>query len=276
VPPRPLSYFAEPNEQMATVVLAPTGTRRTQRWADVAGNEYATEWAGQFSYEAADVRVTYLTRGEALEGAIVARGLKPNFAYQLKLVGDRSDIRSFERIGQLGRWQIDPERARRTNFKDGEYQRRKGVAGLEIEAYILFDYFVTDSHGAAAQSFLLDSTYHVLWSMNLNDRPLGPRRKDSRLFEHVVVPSGAAYPPDGSTDRTTVAMWLEHEWVNPRPLEGQVRLPPGRYKGGIQLTEETFHLTKKGGWARVMHAPVEFEIVAQQDAHGTSRQGAGE
>jgi hypothetical protein len=259
-PPPPPADFTNPGPGMATVALVPTGLSAPQRWADVAGNEYEAVWREAFSYGNARVRVAYAQRGATFDGAIMARGLKPNFAYQIKLVGDRADTWSFETIGYLGRWLIDPANTTRTNFRDMEYRRRKDDPGLEIEAYILFDYFVTDHEGNATKSFSLDSSYHVLWSRTLN-RKRRPRREDSQVFAHTATPTGNAYSPSTPGEAVTVQMWLEHEWVNRRPAKTRLRLPAGTYRAAVQLTEESFHLTKKGGWARVLRGPVEFEIL---------------
>ena len=258
-PPPPPDDFAAPGAGMTTVTLAPIVTDAPQRWADVAGTEYAKTFRDGFEYANADVQVAYATRGATFDGALRARGLKPNFAYQLKLVGDREDEWSFETIGFLGRWLVDPAKATRTNFKDAYYRRRKDEPDLEIEAYILFDYFVTDERGEATVSFSLDSSYHVIWNRTLNHKG-GPRRDDSPLRSHMITPAGAAYA-EPSNEAATVDMYLEREWVNKRPARTRVRLPAGAYRASVQLTEESFHLTNKGGWARVLRGPVAFEIV---------------
>jgi hypothetical protein len=242
------------------VTLAPTGIEGVERWSDVAGNAFDPAWCEAFSYRDARVRVVYTRRGATFDGAIEARGLKPNFAYQIKLVGDRSDVRSFETIGFLGRWLIDPGKTTRTNFKDSYYRRKKRDPDVAIESYILFDYLVTDHDGNATVSFSLDSSYHVIWSRTLNRRRR-PGRRDSAARSHAITPVGAAYPVEAAAEPATVTMWLEHEWVNRRPAKKRLRLPTGTYEAFIQLTEESFHLTTKGGWARVLQGPVAFEIV---------------
>ena len=85
-------------------------------------------------------------------GQLQAEGFKPNFAYQIKLLGDRSDRWAFEAIGYQGRWLIDPDKHRRTNFKDQEYRKYRDNFDADVQSYIYFDYFVTDSDGKPVEN----------------------------------------------------------------------------------------------------------------------------
>ena len=41
-------------------------------------------------------------------------------------------------------------------------------------------------------------------------------------------------------------IWMEKEWVNPRPSLGQTQFPDGNYTGKILLTEESWHQAGAG------------------------------
>jgi hypothetical protein len=249
--------------ETGAAVLADTSRRAPQRWADIAGNPYSAAYNANYSYADATVRVVYSRCAPTFMGWLQAEGLKPNFAYQIKLFGDRTDVWSFEAIGYQGRWLIDPGKQKRTNFRDREYEKLSGNLDVEIQSYIFFDYFVTDSEGRATKPFHLDSSFHVTWNRELNPRRRGPGRRDSGVFVHDVLAQGEAYWWDVPTGRPIIHLWLEQEGVSPRPSMGCVELPAGIYKAAIQLTEEIFHLKSLRGWARVLQAPVLFEIVRE-------------
>ncbi|GAG21069.1 unnamed protein product, partial [marine sediment metagenome] len=85
--------------------------RANERFIDVRGRAYCREFISNFSYTDPDrkrpqVQLEYLKRAETFVGKLTARGLKPYFAYQIKLRGIFSDRESFERIGYLGRWRL--------------------------------------------------------------------------------------------------------------------------------------------------------------------------
>ena len=58
------------------------------RWLDVADQEYAAGYRGSYNYDQATVTVDYSVSGrDTLQGTLTSSNLKPNFAYQLKMVG---------------------------------------------------------------------------------------------------------------------------------------------------------------------------------------------
>ncbi len=91
----------------------------------------------------------YLKKAETFVGRITAKGLKPNFAYQVKLKGVPKYRDSFERIGYLGRWRL-PNRG--PNCSDREYAAYENKS--EARSYLFFDFFVTDEHGNATKNFM--------------------------------------------------------------------------------------------------------------------------
>lgn len=234
--------------------------RANERWIDIAGNAYSTRFARGFSYTGdgkfrPEVRVRYERRAPTFRGRIEARGLKPNFAYQLKLRGDfKRDRQAFERIGYAGRWRLP---GRDTNYSDYDYRWYEGDRS-QIESYILFDFFVTDARGNATKLFALDSTLHVLFSASYQgfgtawDGPLRRFTVDASNPDFYMLPKSAV---------STHVIWAQAEYSEGRLPVGQVRLPPGRYAADLVLTEESFHSYGDGGfWATVMRLPVEFMI----------------
>jgi hypothetical protein len=230
-----------------------------ERWCDVAGNFYSERFIRCFSYElpsqqGPDVWVRIEPAGRTLAGRIEAHGLKPNFAYQVKLVGDFDDRRSYERIGYHGRWRLPGEQ---TNYKDRDYETYPVKS--DVEAYLLFDFFVTDARGHAVREFSLDNSLHVLWNAS--------RQRGPATMEHCVPaivycdnPDTYARPKEGAT---VELVWAEREHCRYHLGQDEICLPPGRYTGFLQLTEESLHSKAADGgtWATPLSVPIAFEIV---------------
>ncbi|MBN2302497.1 MAG: hypothetical protein JXN60_08280, partial [Lentisphaerae bacterium] len=150
----------------ATNAVRMTGrnSEQDERWCDVAGNYYSREFVVSFDYEGKSSRNSeVLLRvdpvGKTFSGRIEAHRLKPYFAYQMKLTGVFDDRRAFEIIGRLGRWLLP---GRGTNYTDLDYLRYPDKE--KVDAYIFFDFFVTDKNGDAVREFRLDSSLHVLYN----------------------------------------------------------------------------------------------------------------
>ncbi|MDP7743030.1 MAG: hypothetical protein QGF67_16445 [Lentisphaeria bacterium] len=268
----PVSKLPGPPRQTGTVFLldepgaaAPmTGIDdEDQRWADVAGNYYTGAFIEAFSYEAAgtagpQVRVRYKRRGPTCEGRLEARRLKPNFAYQLKLQGDFRNRERYETIGRLGRWRLP---GKKTNYIDRDYDEYPESAKGDVEAYILFDFFVTDGDGNAVREFSLDSSLHVLWNA-IRQHSGGVPRADQ--VEVAVFAGNPAYYGKIKSRGTREFIWAEREAARYTAADQLIRLPPGKYEAFLALTEESFHAIDRDGghWATVMRLPVSFEIVA--------------
>lgn len=230
-----------------------------ERWCDISGNFYASEFIRGFSYARRNgggpvVRVRIEARSDTLRGRLEARRLKPNFAYQIKLLGDFRDRRSFERIGFTGRWRLP---GRGTNYTDEDYLAFP--AKRDVEAYVLFDFFVTDGDGNAVREFALDSSLHVLWN---GARQRGPARVRHVLPVIVDASDPAVYArPKQARDLEFV--WAERERGRYDSASQRIRLPPGTYHAALVLTEESFHSQANDGgfWATVARVPVNFEVV---------------
>ncbi len=236
-----------------------------ERFMDIAGRGYSRELLQDFSYTAPDanrpdVRVDYLRRGETFIGRIVGSGLKPNFAYQMKLRGLWADRPGFERIGYTGRWRLP---GRETNYSDKDYESfpHKEL----VEAYVLFDFFVTDPAGRVDKPFYLDSSLHVVWNYDSQRSYQPGDTYPQRFFRDGGDRAFYAHP---KAELSPVRLFAESEQHNRatdnRKPVGAALLPAGRYNAFLVLTEESFHgFGDAGLWATVMTAPVEFEVVAQ-------------
>ena len=138
------------------------------------------------------------------------------------------------------------------NRNDAYYETYKDNPAYIFEAYLLFDFFLTDSNGDAELNFALDSSYHVLFwdwqgSQGSCDHPL----KTSTI-------SGLATDPayDADVGPTDVGVYPQIE----RLCNGTAALPLGTYNCRILLTEESFH-TSDGNWAPAMiNNDIQFNI----------------
>jgi len=236
-----------------------------ERWWDVADNPFHAYLDGSqtFSYAnagakdvdgAPQVTLSYHTAPPVpyFIGRIDARGLKPNFAYQLKLVGKpvkgtlgwgaEGDDTANERLGYAARWFCGhPIHAGGTNFNDSHYidYYKNALPGAEhnMYGYIYMGQFITDGNGDAHVDFTGDYAYHISWASWQN------------VYQHVFAgmatvrgepAPGAAggYRGYGAVaPATSVAMYREKEAGRTEPIT----LPPGTYRCRFMLTEESFH-----------------------------------
>ncbi len=229
-----------------------------ERWRDAAGHRYSEAFISSFRYEgggglpAPEVRVQVDPVGPTFSGRIEARGLKPNFAYQVKLNGNFEDRQSFEAIGYAGRWRLP---GAGTNYSDADYEGHPNPAA--VEAYILFDYFVTDARGDAVRHFALDSSLHVLWQ--------AAQRAADRSGDVVAVTVEANDPEFYARPRrrpVEIRLWAERAHARYRRAEQRIALAPGVYRAELALTEESFHDrdAQGGRWATVATLPVAFTV----------------
>jgi hypothetical protein len=246
--------------------LAMTGMNdeKNERWCDIAGNIYASPFIGKFSYESPAtnppiVRVSIDKKSPTFSGRLEAHGLKPNFAYQMKLRGIFSDRKSFEAIGYAGRWRLP---GLMTNYRDEDYLAYEDKANAE--SYLFFDFFVTDANGNAVRDFALDACLHVLWS---GTHQSFPDRPEDQLMAIVWVADPKVYARPktrGSLER----VWAEIESPRYKSVDQKRFLPAGDYNAEMVLTEESFHSWYRDGgyWATVSKVPVQFTVVAEDTA----------
>jgi hypothetical protein len=258
----PVQYEAANLKRATLRGLADTDDE--ERFLDVSGRAYSRVILAGFSYtgehgSSPEVVVDYLRRAETFVGKLTATGLKPNFAYQLKLVGHYADDPvGFEQIGYLGRWRL-PGRA--TNVADADYEAYPEKE--KATAYLFFDFFVTDAQGRAEHWFYADSSLHVLWNASVQRTPSAVDGAQTPVFRRG---SDAAIYANPRVDLRVQRIYAESEQHaqgerDHRPPIGRALLPPHRYVADLVLTEESFHGWGDGGsWATVMAGPVAFEV----------------
>lgn len=274
----------EPADE-AAVIMVQEATRTTMRpmevappqqlrWRDIAGAAYSKKFRAEFDYfdtQVHRVEVSCQPEASTLTGVITAHGLKPWFAYQLKLVGitgvlgpaeadNADDVAAWSswQLGRLGRWWCDDCH---WNVSDADLAQHL-ADGHTVRGYLLFDWFVTDAAGDAVHQFALDSSLHVLWRVGQRDRS----PQDSTPRWYAIERGDYAYPPD--LVDVTAQVGLFAEWEPDRPPIGEVKLPPGEYRVALNLTEESFHdnmdderaLEGGGFWAWVLQAELGFEV----------------
>jgi len=261
-------------EDIDSSTSSPTGD---YRWLDIANQSYCTTYKINYNYSHAQVEVNFSNSNETFHGILNSMNLKPNFAYQVKLVG-YPGTNTNERIGLAGRWWQEEWNGTSwvnghnlnnngngsfPNPNDDLYFARKSISdnssptGLKYKfiGYLVFDYFITDSHGNATLDFEANSSYHVLWktsqrSHSTDDGPI----KSSTFDVNVSLP---AY--DFDFPEQTVDVFGEWERL---PVHG-VFLNPGNYLCQFVLTEESFHGdggVDAGNWAGAMGKDVSFDI----------------
>ena len=266
--------------QLHDVDSGTTSPQGNYRWLDVADQAYAQTYQDSYNYTQARVNIDFYTNATVLHGTLTARDLKPNFAYQLKLLGKSdSDPAANQRVGLVGRWWQEEwngtqwVNGQNLNSKgdgsspspnDQTYFSRKDISDATsptgkkycYSAYWCFDYFVTDANGNAIVDFRADNSYHVLWKTSqlartTNDGPI-ITRSFSVSLPHPLGAYDAAHPE--------TAAEVFGEWE--RLPAGSVRLPVGQYQVSFLLTEESFHGSGlAGGWAAALSADARFAIV---------------
>ena len=222
---------------------------------------------GKFQYTSRQVVLFYQKHpsGSQFVGRISARGLKPNFCYQMKLLGKPvdgqrgwkiyGDDTANERLGRAGRWWDDESDASTTNVTDWHYQNtyldQPRANRRTIYGYLYLGAFVTDTKGNYRGPVKGNNSYHVTWqSWQLRD---GQAVDQNRFQEagswKLAAKGGYGYGPS----QLPVKLVYEYETGRPQP----VRLPPGNYNCRFLLTEESFHnslaSTPEGGtWQSVL------------------------
>jgi hypothetical protein len=253
------------------------------RWLDINNNQYKA-WLtngqpnGGFSYGNAQVQLTF-DRAPGVPyfvGHIHASNLKPNFSYQLKLLGkpergtrgwgSMGDDLSNERIGLAGRWWCDSSHASQTNFDDAHYYGyyKYAPAGREhnIYGYQYMGEFITDGEGKADVDITGQYSYHIEWASWQSGN------KDT-LFgtfpvKGAALPGGGFYGYGSTAPNDSVTMYYEYESGRPNP----VKLPTGAYKCRFVLTEETFHNTTfLGGYWKGVLATEDYDAQGHADTN---------
>jgi hypothetical protein len=286
------AQMRSPSASLPLIAIADPWEAAQPRWRDIGNTPFHAFLGGQqrFSYENSypyrpggtpiwNTQATLIyDRAPGVPyfvGRIQARGLKPNFAYQLKLMGkpqrgargwgERGDDVANERLGYAGRWWCDSYHYSQTNFDDWHYLYfyKEADPGQEhaIAGYLFMGVFVTDAKGDASVDISGRNSYHITWQGWQNGRKdtfagawrLGVWPFDSR-GPSPFYGYGAQRP-----SRSSVSLFYEYEPNRPQP----VVLPRGTYNCRLVLTEESFHsdLSNGGYWQSVL---------ATEDADDTS------
>jgi hypothetical protein len=237
------------------------------RFKDLGGQAYGQTYIDAFSYTNSSVTVSLDSPGlKYLAGNLTATGLKPNFCYQIKIVGNPSkgattpeqiaaaDDATNERIGRQGRWwRVTPNTG---NSLDADYDAHKDDPTYIYEGYLVFWNFVTDANGSANLRFDGNSVYHVTWRTDQR----APAPNDGPDF-NVPINATAGNPAyDVSAAARNYTLYGEHEPT--RALPGALEMTEGHYRCRLVLHEESFHDSGAlaGSWALAMTAPIEFDM----------------
>jgi len=261
-----LSFAA--NANLSAIGDTTTWLGTPYRWMDIADNLYSSSYQGTFDYSHPIVTLSYADVSNSFSGTLTATGLKPNFAYQMKLVGKPTsgwttggDDWTNEQIGYAGRWWRKQPNPNNTN--DADYDAHKDDTDYIFEGYLLFDFFVTNEQGAATVDFAADSSFHVLWatygSTGDGTGHGNPGSNDSAVRYYDFTASSTPY----DTDYGSANVGIFAEWESDRALPGELVLPNGEYNCQFILTEESFHQSGLGGyWAGAMgYNDVQFTLV---------------
>ncbi len=239
----------------------------TFRFKDIGGQAFGAGYIGSYTYDTASVVVSLEDSSSLfLAGTVTARKLKPNFAYQVKLLGRplsgastdaerlAADDATNERLGRLGRWwRVSPNPG---NTNDGDVDANKTRPGYVFEGYLIVGFFVTDPDGNATARFETRNSFHVLW--RTNQRPASSIDGPVQNFTLPDTTANTAY--DSAVAARPIELYAEQEPTRAAP--GTLQLPLGAYRCNFLLTEESFHDsgTNAGNWAAAMRAPIEFSI----------------
>ena len=265
-------------EDIDSGLTSPTGV---YRWLDVADQAYSAVYQNDYNYTQAEVRVDYDIVASGLQGTLYATQLKPNFAYQLKLVGF-SGTPTNEDIGLVGRWwrevwDSDLEQwTSGTNSNDSDYYANRYIEDsssptgyhYKFTGYLLFDYFITDGNGDAELiDFLTDSSYHVLFKTTQRE----PTSNDGPVKETTFdADDSPAYNGSIGDDYPVQTVQIYGEVERP-PVGGVSPNFESPVLAQLILTEESFHGSGgelAGNWAAAMGG-----IVAECNNNGICESG---
>jgi len=269
-----------------TVPLHDGGSTSGLRWLDVADQAYSPAFQAGYAYGKPEVavRIDFAAAAEGFAGTLTAVGLKPNFAYQIKIEGTPGGRADNEWVGHAGRFwqeqwvadrwalgvnlniQPDPNPAYDypgPNPNDLTYLSRRDLVDgsghllYRYTGYLVLGYFVTDAHGAATVPFRQANSYHVLWKTQQRARDA---LRDGPLVPAPLVAASSYLPFAYAAAGASTTVELFGEWER-QPRDG-VMLPSGEYQVKFVLTEESFHsaLALGGGYAKAMEADIQFRI----------------
>ena len=262
-------------EDIDSGTTSPTGD---YRWLDIANQSYSESYRNIYNYTQATVQIDFFPVDHTLSGTLIATNLKPNFAYQLKLVGIPGTIEN-EYIGLVGRWWQEEwdgtqwingqnlnnkGNGSSPNLNDDVYYTRRDIidetspTGLHYRytGYLLFDYFTTNGYGNATISFETGSCYHVIWKTT---QSYTHTDDDGPIISTTFTANTSSSSYDIDYPEQTIDIFGEWERL---PM-GNVPLMIGSYSTQLMITEESFHGDGgdySGNWAAAMGIMLNFII----------------
>ena len=258
-------------QTIALQTYADPWPRATPRERDIA-NELYSQTLEPFDYAASRVTISYdrAQKHAYFSGHLSARGLKPNFAYQLKLAGKpvggnrgTGTATSYVEASSLyaGATPIvrtvndengeptpingddwtnqqlgyvgrwwDDSHAPSTNLNDAYF--RRNTSYLTIYGYIFMGDFVTDANGNAEAEVSAAHSYHITWQNGQDNAT-----KDVEFGTFTVKSAPPFYGYKREIYPRKVRLWYEYE----KGRAHDVRLAPGTYHCRLLVTEESFH-----------------------------------
>ena len=267
-------------QQIALQIYDDSWVKARPRERDIANTLYS-QALEPFAYANAEVRLSYNReqKNAYFSGHISAHGLKPNFAYQLKLAGkpiggNRGTGRETSYIeasssapGATPLVQIvndengaptpingddwsnqqlgyagrwwDNSAAPSTNLNDAYF--RNNYPYYTVYGYIFMGVFVTDSNGDAEADVSAAHSYHITWQNKQSNST-----KDVVAGTFNVASAPPFYGYNRPIDARKVKLWYEYE----KGRAHDVALAPGVYHCRLLVTEEAFH-TAGGLWGGV-------------------------
>lgn len=231
------------------------------RWRDIADNLYTR--TSPYGYSTAAVQAQYVVTSGVLGVTLAGAGLKPNFAYQLKLVGmptkkwgSAGNDWANERIGYSGRWWeaivtssgyiVDAGNS--TNTEYNKWKRKKFYDARTkytyiFEGYLPFNFVISNETGSFGWTPWLwaNKSYHVLWQCYSTgatwnrygyapSRPVDTNNIQSTTISGSNISWYLSLPPGLGTF-----------YVVPETEPKVLQLYSGSYKAFLLLTEESLH-----------------------------------
>jgi hypothetical protein len=244
------------------------------RWMDIGDFVYSTGFKSTFiSAQTGTITLKYDSAPTVpyFVGEIKAQGLKPNFCYQMKLMGKpgtnsggglwgtAAGMAANETLLRAGRWwNYKTEDPAFTTTNDRTVLRSADYKAGWVAGYLYFGYFVTNEYGSTDAGSMGDGdpwtgdfipiaanhSYHITWKTGQSGT-----QSTAPITYTIVRTTDWGYESIPSGEETEdVALWFEKESDDPMG----VTLPAGTYDVVLMITEESFHSSGDGGcWLTV-------------------------
>lgn len=251
-------------EELTLIPFADQWPSATPRWMDIGDFGYSGGFRSTFQ-SAGTGRITLrydpTPSVPYLVGEIKAEGLKPNFCYQMKLMGKPGSnggglwgtnayMQANEVLLRAGRWwNYRTEDPAFTTTNDRIVLRSGDYKDGWVAGYVYFGYFVTNQYGhtdadgdgiADFVPIAANHSYHITWKSGQS----GPQDTTPITYTLVRTSSYGYDPIPPGEETEDVALWFEKEPDDPMDLQ----LPVGVYDVVLMITEESFHSSGDGGY----------------------------